>query len=81
MLRDRIVVRHIVEDEKPQVLHDCSVLMCNDLCGLYDEGMYHLTGDYMLPGDIEIIYIKAEYTQLQRFLIKLLEWSLRKKSS
>lgn len=81
MLKDRIVVRRIIIDEKPRILHDCSVWMCSDLCDYYDEGMYHITGDYMLQGDIEIVYIKAKYTRLQRFLIKLLKWSMRRKSS
>lgn len=76
MLRDRILVRHIVVDEKPEVLHDCSVWICSDLCGSYDEGMHHITGDFMLPGDIEIVYLKAKYTILQRILIRLLKFSM-----
>ena len=76
MLKDRIVIRHIITDEKPRILHDFSVLSCSDLCGYYDEGMYHITGDYMLQGDIEVVYIKAKYTRLQRILIWLLKLSM-----
>ena len=76
MLNDRIVIRRIVTDEKPSVLHNCSILLCRNLCGFYDEGMYHITGDYMLEGNIEVVYIKAEYTRLQRFLIWLLKLSM-----
>lgn len=81
MLNDRIVIRHIVIDKKPQILNDCSVWLCSDLCGYYDEGMYKVTGDYMLSGDFDVVYIKAKYTRFQRFLIRLLKWSMRKKSS
>lgn len=76
MLNDRIVVRHIVVDEKPKVLHDCRLWTCIDLCGCYDEGVYHITGDFMLPGDIEILYIPAKYTRFQRFFIWLLKFSM-----
>ena len=74
MLNDRIVIRRIIIDEKPRVLHDCSVSLCSDLCGFYDEEMYHITGDYMLQGNIEVVYIKAKYTRLQRILIRLLKY-------
>jgi len=77
MLKDRIVIRHIVTDEKPKILHDCSVFLCRNLCGFYDEGVYHITGDYMLQGNIEVVYIKAKYTRLQRILIRLLKISMR----
>ena len=73
MFKDRIVVRHIVIDKEPQILHEASVMLCRDLCGLYDEGIYHITGDFMLQGDIEILYIKGKYTRLLRILIWLLE--------
>lgn len=74
MFRDRIVVRHIVFDEEPKVLHDCTVWDCRDMCDFYDEDMYHITGDYMLPGNIEILYIKVKCTRFQRFLMKILEY-------
>jgi len=76
MLRDRIVVRRIVIDQEPTVLHDCSVWHCSDLCVFYDEGMFHITGDFMLPGDIEIVYVKGKYTRLQRFFLWLLKLSM-----
>ncbi len=76
MLNDRIVIRHIVVDEEPKVLHDRQLWTCIDLCGYYDEGIFHITGDFMLPGDIEVLYISAKYTRLQRFLIWLLKISM-----
>lgn len=78
MLKDRIQIRRIVKDEKPTILHDCSVGMCREMCGFYDEGMFHITGDYMLPDNIEVIYTKTEYTRYQRLLIWLLRHSTGK---
>lgn len=76
MLKDRIVIRHIVFDQKPTILHDRSVWRCIDSCGEYDEGMCHITGEYMLQGDIEVVYLRGKYTRLQRFFFWLLKLSM-----
>ena len=75
MLNDRIVVTRIDFENSAQnkVMFDSSIGICRNLCGYYDDELYHITGEYLLPGNIEIVYVKAKYTRLQRLLIKLLE--------
>ena len=82
MLKDRIIVRQISPESK-MILYDCSIWICRNMCTYYYKqgNEYKITGDYLLNGYIEIAYRQGKYTRFQRFLIKLLEWSVRKKSS